>query len=74
LTGLASGDARQVSTPLEELPDWLTCAEVATLTQLSERAVDRAISTGRLEAAETHGSLRIHRSAVSAWLVPSPDR
>ena len=74
LTGQAAGDARQASTPLEELPEWLTCTQVATLTQLSEGSVDRAISTGRLEAARTNGSVRIHRSAVSAWLVPSPGR
>jgi len=50
----------------------MTCTQVATLTQLSERSVDRAISTGRLEAAKTNGSLQIHRGAVRAWLVPSP--
>jgi excisionase family DNA binding protein len=74
LTGQVAGDARQVSTGLENLPEWLTCSQVATLTQLSERSVDRAISTGRLEAAKTSGSVRIHRTAVRAWLVLSPDR
>jgi excisionase family DNA binding protein len=74
LTVQATGDARQVSTTLENLPEWLTCSQVATLTQLSERSVDRAISTGRLEAAKTNGSMRIHRRAVRQWLVPSPDR
>jgi len=74
LTGQATGDGREASTPLEELPEWLTCTQVATLTQLSEGSVDRAISTGRLEATRTNGSVRIHRSAVSAWLVPSPGR
>jgi excisionase family DNA binding protein len=59
---------------LDELPEWLTCAQVATLTRLSERSVDRAIVTGRLEAADRDGSVRIHRSAVTAWLVPSPGR
>jgi excisionase family DNA binding protein len=63
-----------MSIPLEELPEWLTCAQVASLTQLSEGSVDRAITTGRLEAAEANGSVRIHRSAVSAWLVPTPGR
>jgi excisionase family DNA binding protein len=74
LTGQATGDARPVPTTLENLPEWLTCSQVATLTQLSERSVDRAISTGRLEAAKTNGSVRIHRRAVRRWLVPSPDR
>src|SRR5262245_4641347 len=63
-----------VQRQLAELPEWLTCAQVATLTQLSERSLDRAISTGRLEVAKTNGSVRIHRSAVRAWLVPSPGR
>jgi len=74
LAGQANRDVRQVSTTLENLPEWLTCSQVATLTQLSERSVDRAISTGRLEVAKTNGSLRIHRRAVRSWLVPSPDR
>jgi len=74
LTVQATGDARQVSTTLENLPEWLTCSQVATLTQLSERSVDRAISTGRLQAAKTNGSVRIHRRAVRTWLVPSPGR
>jgi excisionase family DNA binding protein len=59
---------------LEELPEWLTCAQVASVTKLSERSVDRAISTGRLEVAKTNGAVRIHRRAVSAWLAPSPGR
>jgi excisionase family DNA binding protein len=53
---------------LDNFPDILTVKELSKLLKISDQAIKRAISSGKLEALKAGGAWRIEKKAVIKWV------
>ncbi|WP_298199579.1 helix-turn-helix domain-containing protein [Desulfosporosinus sp.] len=53
---------------LDNFPDILTVKELSKLLKISDQAIKRAITSGKLEALKAGGVWRIEKEAVIKWV------